>query len=159
MVSLASDPDRDVQLQVAIAARKLEGVEPMPILLEVLSQCGDDVLIPHIVWQNLHPLLEEQGDAFVEQIRKIELKRSPNLIGLMPRTHRPDPRPTEPRRRADRRLARPADGGTNSDHDAAGKGLAALATWIQDGEIAGLSAPGVEGRAGAHPQSQLVRPT
>ncbi len=137
VVSLAADPDRDVQLQVAIAARKLAGVDPMPILLEVLSQCGDDVLIPHIVWQNLHPLLEEQGDAFVEQVRKIELKRSPNLIGLMPRV-------------IDRILGRrnhdagPIVGllamltaGRNADHDAAGKGLAALATRIQDGEIAG----------------------
>ncbi|WP_406695282.1 PVC-type heme-binding CxxCH protein [Singulisphaera sp. Ch08] len=137
VVSLAADPDRDVQLQVAIAARKLAGVEPMPVLLEVLSNCGDDVLIPNIVWQNLHPLLEEQGDVFVEQVRKIELKRSPNLIGLMPRV-------------IDRLLGcKDHDAGSivaliamltagrNADHDAAGKGLAALAARIQDGEIAG----------------------
>ena len=32
---------------------------PIPLLIEVLSNCGDDRLIPHIVWQNLHPLLED----------------------------------------------------------------------------------------------------
>jgi putative membrane-bound dehydrogenase-like protein len=137
VVSLAADPDRDVQVQVAIAARKLAGVAPMPLLLAVLSQCGDDELIPHIVWQNLHPLLETQAVEFVEQVRQVELKRSPNLIGMMPRI-------------VDRILGRRDHdsgpivaliamlaAGRNADHDAAGKGLAALAARIQDGEIAG----------------------
>ena len=48
------------KLQVAIAARKIEGLDPLPVLVEVLANAGDDKLIPHIVWQNLHPLL---GDA------------------------------------------------------------------------------------------------
>ena len=46
-----------MRLQVAIAARKIEGLEPLPLLVEVLANAGDDKLIPHIVWQNLHPLL------------------------------------------------------------------------------------------------------
>src|SRR6185437_4480026 len=58
VLGLAHDPSADVLLQVAIAARKIEGVDPIPTLLEVLSVCGDDKLIPVIVWQNLHPLLE-----------------------------------------------------------------------------------------------------
>lgn len=137
VIALAADPDRDVQLQVAIAARKLEGVAPMPILLEVLSHCGDDELIPHIVWQNLHPLLEEQSDEFVGLVRQVDLQRSPNLKGLMPRiidrilgrrNHDPGPLVAL--------LAMLTDG-KNSDHDAASQGLSALAARVQNGEIAG----------------------
>ncbi len=40
------------------------GVEAMPLLLRVLAHCGDDKLIPAIVWQNLHPLLEDQATGF-----------------------------------------------------------------------------------------------
>ena len=61
VVSLAADPAADVRLQVAIAATKLDGVDPLPVLLDVLAGSGDDPLMPHIVWQNLHPLLEEHG--------------------------------------------------------------------------------------------------
>ncbi len=59
VLALAADPAPDVRLQVAIAARKLEGVDPVPTLFEILATAGDDKLIPHIVWQNLHPLVED----------------------------------------------------------------------------------------------------
>ena len=58
------------RLQVAIAARKIEGVAPFPVWLEILSRHGDDPLIPHIVWQNLHPMLEGQGGAFAALISR-----------------------------------------------------------------------------------------
>src|SRR5262249_12649779 len=61
VVSLAADAEPDVRLQVAIAARKIEGIEPVSLLTQVLSKSGEDKLIPHIVWQNLHPLLEESA--------------------------------------------------------------------------------------------------
>ena len=35
VVKLARDPSPDVRLQVAIAARKIEGVDPLAVLLEV----------------------------------------------------------------------------------------------------------------------------
>ena len=65
---LARDQSPDVQLQVAIAARKIEGLDPLPILVEVLSACGEDKLIPSIAWPNLHPLLPGQGERFVRLI-------------------------------------------------------------------------------------------
>ena len=37
VVSLARDPAADVRLQVAIAARKLDGVDALPLLLDVLA--------------------------------------------------------------------------------------------------------------------------
>ena len=85
VVSLAGDSARDVQLQVAIAAKKLKGVETIPLLIEVLAKCGDDKLIPHIVWQNLHPLLEEKGPQFLAEVKKHDLKAAPGLAAIMPR--------------------------------------------------------------------------
>ena len=37
VVALAGDPRPTCRLQVAIAARKLEGVDPLPVLLDVLA--------------------------------------------------------------------------------------------------------------------------
>ncbi len=65
----------DVRLQVAIAARKLQGVDPVPILLDVLLSSSDP-LIPQIVWQNLHPLLEERQ---LDVARRLEERRWQNL--------------------------------------------------------------------------------
>jgi hypothetical protein len=53
-----------VQLQVAIASRKIENLDALPVLVDVLTHCGHDKLIPAIVWPNLHPLLETNGCAF-----------------------------------------------------------------------------------------------
>lgn len=61
VAKLAHDRAPDVQLQVAIAARKIAGMDALPVLLEVLSHCGQDKLIPSIAWPNLHPLLENQS--------------------------------------------------------------------------------------------------
>jgi putative membrane-bound dehydrogenase-like protein len=98
IVSLAHDPNSDVQLQVAIAARKLDGVEPIPLLLEVLSSCGNDKLIPHIVWQNLHPLLDDKSELLLRIVAKTDLNAAPNVVHLMPRVidrilggRKPDP--------------------------------------------------------------------
>jgi putative membrane-bound dehydrogenase-like protein len=85
VVTLARDKSRDVQLQVAIAARKLEGIDPMPVLLDVLAHCGDDKLIPHIVWQNLHPLLESRADDFAALVSKRELKFNRATAVILPR--------------------------------------------------------------------------
>ena len=85
IVAMAGDPEPDVSLQVAIAARKLEGVVPIAVLLDVLAHCGDDPLIPQIVWQNLHPLLEDQGAAFVGLLKRPELGRSTQVIRILPR--------------------------------------------------------------------------
>jgi hypothetical protein len=82
---MAADAAPEVKLQVAIAARKLPGVDPLPVLLETLVSCGDDRLIPHIVWQNLHPLLETRGPEFLRLVKQYDLKASPNLAKLMPR--------------------------------------------------------------------------
>jgi putative heme-binding domain-containing protein len=82
IASLAADPSADVRLQVAIAADKLAGVDTMPLLLEILSASGDDKLHAHVVWQNLHPLLEEHGARYLELANKHQ--NSASVEALMP---------------------------------------------------------------------------
>lgn len=134
---LARDKARDVQLQVAIAAKKLSPKDSAGLLLEVLASCGDDKLIPHIVWQNLHPLLEEEATKFVEQVALRPAKQRTNFGQIMPRA-------------VDRILARksfdaaPVVGLVDlllqseaSDTADAQRSLASLAARVQTGEIAG----------------------
>ncbi len=85
IVALAADQSPDVKLQVAIAAAKISDIDAPSVLLDVLAGCGDDPLIPHIVWQNLHPLLEQRGPQFVEQLATRDLNAQPNVLALMPR--------------------------------------------------------------------------
>ncbi len=85
IVALAAEPSPDVKLQVAIAARKIDGLDPLPVLVEVLAHAGDDKLISHIVWQNLHPLLATRSDDFLAEVKKYDLKATPSLAKIMPR--------------------------------------------------------------------------
>ncbi len=85
LLALAHDPSPEVKLQVAIAARKLKGVDPLPVLVEVLANAGDDPLIPHIVWQNLHPLLATRSGDFLAEVKKYDLKATSSLAQIMPR--------------------------------------------------------------------------
>ncbi len=111
----------------------------MALLINVAANCGDDKLIPHIVWQNLHPLLEKQSAEFVDLVSKTNLRKSPGLTALLPRA-------------IDRMLAnRSADIvavsnllhtlvlSSMSDSAVAHQLLLALADRIQSGEIAGSS--------------------
>jgi putative heme-binding domain-containing protein len=88
VVSLARDPSPDVQLQVAIASRKIDGCDALPLLVDVLTYCGHDKLIPAIAWPNLHPLLETGSVRFAELALKPVAPQnhtfSPALATLMP---------------------------------------------------------------------------
>jgi putative membrane-bound dehydrogenase-like protein len=85
LAALASDPAPEVQLQVAIAARKLADHDALPLLTEVLGRAGDDALIPHIVWQNLQPQLEKDGERFLHLASKVDLAKAPGMAKLLPR--------------------------------------------------------------------------
>ncbi len=136
VASLAKDGSFDVQLQVAIAACKLKGVESIPVLLDVLNYCGNDKLIPHIVWQNLHPLLEEKSGEFLAHLAKIDLEKSPNVVAMLPRV-------------VDRILGTKQQnpdaivslvnllGGTKENFHVCAQVLAALEAKVQSGELRG----------------------
>ena len=149
VAALVNDADPAVRLQVAIAARKLEGIDPIPVLVETLAKAGDDVLIPHVAWQNLHPLLETRGGPFVAALERWDLNRSHALAGLMPRALErllarkdPDPAPLVGL------FARLASGKASSPK-AAESCLVALADRVQTGEIAGARLEAL--RAGLQP--------
>ena len=82
---LARDPSPDVGLQVAIAARKLGERRRCCRAARGAAQCGDDPLIPHIVWQNLHPLLEDQGGAFVRLVEQARWRGADPRRRILPR--------------------------------------------------------------------------
>ncbi|HEY2156507.1 MAG TPA: PVC-type heme-binding CxxCH protein, partial [Isosphaeraceae bacterium] len=85
IAGMVDDASPDVLLQLAIAARKIEGLDALPLLIGILSRCGEDKLIPAVVWQNLHPLLPVQSDRFARLTAAVDLKTAPALAVLLPR--------------------------------------------------------------------------
>ena len=85
VLALADDRSVAVKVQVAIAARKLAGVDPLPTLIGAIDQGGVDTLLSSIVWQNLHPLLEDRGGDFVGAVSGLDLAKSPSLTAMLPR--------------------------------------------------------------------------
>lgn len=141
VVSLARDPAPDVQLQAAIAARKLERVDPIPLLIQVLSACGEDPLIPSIVWQNLHPLLEERSEAFLQLVEKADLSRSAALAGILPRVIERILANRQPNPAAIGTMLRLLAEGKDANPAVARQALAALAAKVQTGEITDSQLP------------------
>jgi len=84
VAALAIDPSPEVQLQVAIASRKLSDFDALPTLIEVLTHCGQDKIIPPILWNNLHPLLEFESGRFV-YLLWAKREWTPALATLSPR--------------------------------------------------------------------------
>lgn len=82
VTTLISDRSPDVLLQLAIAAPKIDGLDPQRLLVDVLRNCGHDKLIPSIVWPNLHPLLEKDAARFTTLVGERDL--TPGLRFLMP---------------------------------------------------------------------------
>ncbi|MEX0979169.1 MAG: c-type cytochrome, partial [Pirellulales bacterium] len=85
IVSMTADPAADVRLQVAIAARKIAGLDAMPMLIEVLTASAGDELIGHVVWQNLHPLLENEGSRYLQLVAQDKFAASPAVASFLPR--------------------------------------------------------------------------
>jgi putative heme-binding domain-containing protein len=83
--NLANDLWPEVRLQVAIAAHKLDGIDPLLLLLAVQQSSFRDPLIARIVWQNLLPLIEERQVELATKIKERE-GSGPGLSKLIPRT-------------------------------------------------------------------------
>ncbi len=67
---LILDTSPDVQLQFAIALGKIPRLAKQRVgnYVALLAECGEDKLIPHIVWQNLHPLWESRGVEIIDTV-------------------------------------------------------------------------------------------
>jgi putative heme-binding domain-containing protein len=137
VVEMARDESRDVQLQVAIAAGKLAGVDPLPVLMEVLAHCGDDRLIPHIVWQNVHPLLEKEHERFVQLITRDDYAGKPGVARMAPHAVERILAVKEADAAAVAHLFVSLIQGEHADREAAARTLWLLAERIRTGEIAG----------------------
>ncbi len=150
LATLAQDSSADVRLQVAIAARKVAGLDPLPLLIDVLSVSGDDPLIPRVVWRNLEPLLEHQGGEFAERVVELKPERAAGLSLILPRAiermlaqKNLDPTPIV------RLVNYLGQDGNTSRASVAQNALEDLAARVQTGEIAGK---GVEAlRSGLEP--------
>ena len=139
IVSLAHDESPDVRLQVAIAAQKLKGVDATTLLMDVLAHSQGDKLIPHIVWQNLHPRFDRQQEIthFLATLGKLDRARWPGVHAIMPRvidrllsSGKPDPV-------AIATLFAKLSSGEKPDAAIAGKCLAVLQERVQSRELAG----------------------
>jgi putative membrane-bound dehydrogenase-like protein len=86
IIALAHDSSPDVQLQVAIAAPKIEEIDEIELLVEIASSCGEDRLIPRIVWQNLKPSIDGNAAAarFASLVTPARLRKAPGLVALIP---------------------------------------------------------------------------
>lgn len=84
VLSLAADSSPDVRLQVVIASRKLDGVDPLRVLFQVLSTSGEDELLPHIVWNNLQPLMEGRENHAIVALQVSDALRSPGASRMLP---------------------------------------------------------------------------
>lgn len=82
---LARDDNPDVRLQVATLAPQVEYLPTVPTLLEVLHNSPGDKLIPHIVWQNLHPQLEQETPQYLTLMTKAPYAQSEPALALLPR--------------------------------------------------------------------------
>ncbi len=85
VVDLVGDPSLDVVLQVAIAAKKIDGIDSVPLLLSALARAGEDPLLPRIVWQNLHPMLDSRADDFFATLETKKLHDNSAVAALLPR--------------------------------------------------------------------------
>ena len=75
-----------VQLQTAIAISTLpDSPQLLEGFLKILAAGQNDRLIPHIVWQNLHPRLEAHATQFVELLHREPYLEAVNATQMMPR--------------------------------------------------------------------------
>ena len=146
VVALASDPAADVQLQVAIAARKLDGVNPVSVLTDVLANCGADPIIPNIVWQNLHPLLEDKGDDFLTRYRDAKPEAAAQLAIIMPRVVERILGGKKSDANVVVALLDVLASGKNANPKAAQQCLTMLAGKVQSGEVAGAQLETLKGK-------------
>jgi putative membrane-bound dehydrogenase-like protein len=127
----------DVALQWIVTVSKWpEWLDELKVrgLTDILLEHRNDKLIPHIVWQNLHPLLEKNPAPFLVVAKQPEFLRSPQAAEFLPRA-------------AERILGRKkfeasaVAGLVEITRDAAPKDaqrlLALLSTKVQSGEIRG----------------------
>lgn len=78
-------------LQLAIAARKIDGGDSIHMLLRLLRQIhlghaiADDKLLTAIFWQNLQPLVDDHTDTIIGDLKKMDLSFEVMQSHFLPR--------------------------------------------------------------------------
>ena len=78
----AGDDSPDVRLQVAIAARRIEAMDAVATLLDVMDHAQPDELLPPILWQNLYPLLADNHRRVTARLAAGSLDSRPSARAL-----------------------------------------------------------------------------
>ncbi len=130
---VAQSPTKRLQQVIGISKNRSMSF-PIEGFVKILAYPDEDRLIPHIVWQNLHPRLEEHADDLLTILRGGDYLKHKSVVDLMPRV-------------ADRILGRQKFDAKpvadlfallRDDHPQAGRDvLALLATKVQSGELKG----------------------
>lgn len=157
------DRHPEVRLQLAIAQSKIvrngsaaDEVARIPALLKILADAPEDPLIPRIVWQNLHPLLEKHANLLVDELGKPDRLGSKSVTALVPRIvdrilgrQEFDPRPVA------RLFALLHD----SQPQAGRQLLEAISSKVQSGELKGDKLDRLKREMASHLKSVFEGPT
>ena len=79
---LAGDPSPDVRLQVAVAAGKRDTSDGFNLLRTIMEHPQQDSLLPHIVWRNLQPMLDDQAKRMTDWLAAASLDKQPIAAAL-----------------------------------------------------------------------------
>ncbi|MCA9130590.1 MAG: hypothetical protein KDB22_26055 [Planctomycetales bacterium] len=83
-MDLLQDESPDVQLQLAIAIGKFPLKDRIGSWVALLGNCGQDPLIPHIVWQNMHPQLgPAEADRLLVLAESVDLSNAPGFAAVL----------------------------------------------------------------------------
>lgn len=71
------DDDAAVRLAVAIASGRIDHASSFDLLRAVMSHPDEDRLIPHIVWENIHPRIHTDAAPLAEFLETADLAEQP----------------------------------------------------------------------------------
>ena len=80
-----ADPRVQLQELLFVSKMRTRAIFNLEGLLWHLAHAEKDVLIPQIVWQNLHPRIEDQADQFLTALTRGEYLKAKPVADLMPR--------------------------------------------------------------------------
>jgi putative membrane-bound dehydrogenase-like protein len=148
---LGTEKSPDVLVQLAIANHKLD-LGGISTYLKLLERAPTDKLLPHIVWQNMHPLLETQGDVFAGALAT---SKPEHLGEILPRSVERILAAAKPQPVA---LAGIYESARKTNVDLAARVLRALITRVQNGELSPESVAALKTRmAPALARDRLMR--
>jgi putative membrane-bound dehydrogenase-like protein len=84
-ISLASDSDPRVRIEVAIAAAKIDPSRVTATMISILDHSVEDAILSRVVWQNWYPRLKEDQSQVLAAFERASLTKDALLFSLAPR--------------------------------------------------------------------------